>query len=268
MIWAIVLGALLFGGCAMVVGGAQRAMVFPATREMSWDPAQAGWDFHDVTVQVDGETTHGWYISVAEPRGVVLYSHGNGGNISDRRDGIAVWRELGFDVLIYDYGGYGNSTGKASEKRCYKDIRAMWRWLTQEQGSPAERVLLFGRSLGGAVAADLAAEVAPGAIVLESTFLSAVTLGKEAFPFLPVGLVLRHRFDTENKIERVRAPLLVVHSPDDDVVPYHHGKALYELAPEPKEFLEITGSHNDGFTMTGQRYTRSLRTFLEPLFPL
>ncbi|MEA3364219.1 MAG: alpha/beta hydrolase, partial [Candidatus Hydrogenedentes bacterium] len=215
----------------------------------------------------DGHVTHGWYIPIPESRGVVLYSHGNGGNISGRMEGIAVWRNLGFDVLIYDYGGYGKSTGKASEKRCYRDIRAMWRWLTEEQGIRSERIVLFGRSLGGVVAADLAAEVTPGAVILGSTFLSAVKLGKEAFPFLPVNLLLRHRFETEDKIGSITAPVLIVHSPGDDVVPYHHGEVLFQMAPEPKTFLQITGSHNDGYMQSSEHYLRGLRDFLEPLFP-
>ncbi|HQH53248.1 MAG TPA: alpha/beta hydrolase [Candidatus Hydrogenedentes bacterium] len=267
MIWTIALGGLVLGGLVALVGAAQRAMVFPATRGMLWAPAEAGWDYQDVALPVDGQTTHGWYIPVDQPRGVILYSHGNGGNISGRMGGIAIWRDLGFDVLIYDYGGYGNSTGKPSERRCYKDIRAFWQWLTEERGVAPERVVLFGRSLGGAVAADLASEVTPGAVILESTFTSAVTMGKEAFPFFPVNLLLRHRFETEDKIGRVTAPLLIVHSPDDDIVPYHHGKALFEMAPEPKTFLEIAGNHNDGYSETGQRYIDGLSNFLEPLFP-
>jgi len=267
MVWIVVLGALILAGAALLAGGAQRAIVFPAMRAMSWNPAEAGWDYQDVFLAVDGQTTHGWFIPAPQSRGVLLYSHGNGGNISGRMGGIAIWRGLGFDVLIYDYGGYGNSIGKPSEKRCYQDIRACWRWLVEEQGIPPERIVLFGRSLGGAVAADLAADVTPGAVILESTFTSAVSLGKEAFPFLPVSLLLRHRFDTASKIARLTAPVLVVHSPDDDVVPYHHGRALFERAPEPKTFLEIGGSHNDGYAETGERYVQSLRSFLEPLFP-
>ena len=267
MIGTVVLGALLVGCGVAVIAAMQRAIVFPATRAMFWNPAEAGWAYRDVVLDVDGHTTHGWFIPVPGSRGVILYSHGNGGNISDRQAGLAIWRQLGFDVLIYDYGGYGNSTGKASEKRCYEDIRACWRWLVEEQKVPPLRIVLFGRSLGGAVTADLAAEVSPGAIILESTFLSAVTLGKEAFPFLPVGLLLRHRFETERKLARCTAPILVVHSPDDDIVPYHHGKGLFQLAPEPKTFLEIVGNHNEGYAETGPRYIQGLSSFLEPLFP-
>lgn len=267
MLWTMLLGVLVTGGLVVAVGGLQRMIVFPATKEMVWSPGDEGWTYQNVTVSVDGCTTHGWYITVPESRGTVLYSHGNGGNISDRMEGIEVWRGLGFDVLIYDYGGYGNSTGKASEQRCYKDVRTMWRWLTEEQGIPRDRILLFGRSLGGAVAADLAAEVTPGAVILESTFASAVALGKEAFPFLPVNLLLRHRFETKDKIGRISAPLLVVHSPGDDIVPYHHGEALFKMAPEPKTFLEISGSHNDGYMESGEQYLRGLRDFLGPLFP-
>jgi hypothetical protein len=156
MAGTVVLGILILGCGIALIAAVQRAIVFPATRGMFWNPADAGWAYRDVVLHVNGYTTHGWFIPVPRSRGAILYSHGNGGNISGRQPGLAIWRELGFDVLIYDYGGYGKSTGKASEKRCYEDIRACWRWLVEEHRIPPERIILFGRSLGGAVTADLA----------------------------------------------------------------------------------------------------------------
>ncbi len=245
----------------------QTKMVFPGGRDLWCTPAERGWDYEEVTLDVGGEKTDAWLIPVPNSRGMVLFSHGNAGTIADRLDSIEFFRKLGLDVFIYDYGGYGKSSGKPSEKRCYADVRAAWRYLTQERGIAPSRILLFGRSLGGAVTADLAAEVKPGGIILESTFLAAGRIGKEIFPWFPVRLFLRYRFDTASKIGRFRAPLLMVHSPEDELIPYHHGKELFELAPEPKQFLEIHGPHSDGFWMSGEVYGAGLAKFLDPLFP-
>lgn len=246
----------------------QGRIVFPGGRLLWQTPQSVGWAYQNLTISVGRETTHAWFIPAAYGRGVVLFSHGNAGTMADRLESIKVFRDLGFDVLIYDYGGYGMSSGRASEKRCYADARAMWRYLTEERGVPPERIVLFGRSVGGAVAADLAAEAKPGAVILESTFLSGVRLGQETFPFLPVGLLLRHRFHNDRKAPKITAPILIVHSPEDEIVPFRHGKTLYELANAPKSFLEIHGGHNEGFLLSLTQYKTGLQSFLDPLFPL
>jgi len=179
---------------------------------------------------------------------------------------VAIFRRLGFDVLLYDYGGYGNSTGKPSEGRCYADVRAMWRYLTESRAIPAERIVLFGRSLGGGVSAQLATEVAAAGLILESTFLSAPRLAQEIYWFLPAKYLLWDKFDTAGKVARIESPVLIVHSPEDDIVPYHHGRDLFELAPEPKAFLEIHGGHNEGYFVSGPIYENGLKRFLDSLF--
>jgi len=229
-------------------------------------PQDAGWSYEDLSVPVGDEMTRAWFIPAADSRGVVLFSHGNAGTMSDRIDSIEVFRSLGFDVLIYDYGGYGNSTGKPGEQRCYEDIRAMWGLLTEERGVAASRIVLFGRSLGSGPSVDLAAETRPGAVILESAFLSTVAVGKETFPFLPIGLMVRHRFDNKSKIGRVSTPVLVIHSSDDEIIPFHHGRKLYELANEPKSLLKIDGGHNEGYFLSHDRYVAGLSAFLDPLF--
>ncbi|MCP4643348.1 MAG: alpha/beta hydrolase, partial [bacterium] len=191
-------------------------------------PSFYGWSYEDVVVPVGDETTHGWYIPVEDARGTVLFSHGNAGTIADRLESCAFFRELGFNVLVYDYGGYGKSSGGVSEQRCYADIRAIWRYLTDERGIDSKKIVLFGRSLGGGPTVDFAAEItnaegAPAAVILESTFLSTGQVGQDAFPFLPVKWLIRHRFDNAAKIGRVNGPLLIIHSPQDDIIPYKHG---------------------------------------------
>jgi len=252
---------------AWILGGFQRQVIFPASKQIAMTPEDYAWEYEDVVLSVGQHKTTGWYLPVKNPRGAVLFSHGNAGNISHRLDSIKVFRDMGFDVMIYDYGGYGKSTGKSSEKRCYADIRGVWRYLTEDRAIAPENIVLFGRSLGGGVVAELAAEVTPGAIIMESSFTSAVDVGREVFPFLPVKLILRHKFNAGEKMGSFSAPILIIHSPDDDIIPYHHGKELYELAPEPKAFLEIEGDHNGGWLDSGRKYTDGLRKFLETIFP-
>jgi hypothetical protein len=256
-LYALLLAALYFG---------QNWLIFPGGRAVWQTPADAGWPFEDLYLEVDGETTNAWYVPVEKPRGVVLFSHGNAGTMAGRLETIAVFRELRFSTLIYDYGGYGNSTGRSSEQRCYADIRAMWNYLVEERGFAPGEIVLFGRSLGGGPTCDLAAQVAPGAIILESTFLSVVQAGKDRFPFAPVAAFVKHRFDNASKVPRFQAPVLVMHSRDDDIIAYRHGERLYELAPEPKTFVELLGDHNFGWVDNIDMYAQALGNFLHPLF--
>ena len=267
--WRILrLFLLVYGGVLIVFYAIQTKLIFPGNRDMSSTPESRRWAYEDLTWSVSGATTNAWFIPApGKSRGAILYSHGNAESIASCLEVAALYRTLGFDVLLYDYGGYGHSTGRPSEQRCYADIRAAWKWLTEERKIAPERIVLFGRSVGGGPTADLAVEVKPGAIVLESTFRSVATLGQELFRILPVKWLVRHRFDTESKITRFQAPVLIVHSPQDEIIPFRHGKKLFELAPEPKQFLEISGGHNDGVFVSAARYREGLTQFFKPLFP-
>ena len=253
---AFIVAALYFG---------QTYIIFPATRGLQSNPTQLGYAYEEVKLDVMGEKTVGWFIKADNPRGTVLFSHGNGGNIAGWMYGMDVYvRELHLNVLLYDYGGYGDSTGSPSEQRCYADIRAMWDWLTTTKGIPTKQIVLVGRSLGGGVTSKLASEVTPGAICLESTFLSVPRVAKEIFPVLPANLILRHRFDTESRLQRFTAPVLVVHGKYDEVIPFHHGEAIYGLLKGPKQFLEIRGGHNDGYDISVEEYRETMEGFVLP----
>lgn len=264
---AAVLGLAGAFGAVLCANMIENWILFPATREIYRDPGEFGWPFEEVWLEVGLERTHAWYVPLEGARGVALFSHGNAGNIADRLESIGLLRNLGFSVFAYDYGGYGKSSGSASEKRCCADVRAAWRHLTETRGMPARQILLFGRSLGGAVTADLAQEVVPAAVVLESTFLSVPDVAKDMFPWLPVQWLVRTQFCTKDKIARFHCPLLVIHSPDDSLIRFHHGKELFERAREPKQFLEIRGGHNDGFVQSMKMYTRGWEEFLAPILP-
>lgn len=267
--WRNALLALLagLGVFYLLIGAFQTKLIFPATRELYRDPSVFGWEFEDVFIEHNGESTHAWFVPAESPRGVALFSHGNAGNIADRLESIGLLRTLGLSVLAYDYGGYGQSDGRPSEARCYRDIRAAWRYLTEERGVPPEEIVLFGRSLGGAITIDLAREVMPAAVIVESTFLSISDVARGMLPFLPVNWIIRHRMDSKSKIAGVRSPLLVIHSPDDTLIPYAHGRALYEKAQAPKTFLEIRGDHNTGFVESMEVYRAGWEEFLAPILP-
>lgn len=242
-----------------------RLVYFPQIgREMAATPRAYGLAFEPVTLATaDGEKLAAWWVPHERAAGTVLILHGNAGNISHRIDYLTMLNRLGYASLIVDYRGYGRSTGSPSERGTYRDAEAAWDWLTKEKGVAAGDTILLGESLGGAVAAWLAARVKPRALVIASTFTSVPELGAQVYPFLPVRLISRFRYDTRQAIKAVKAPILVAHSRDDDIIPFAHGKALYEAASEPKRFLEMRGGHNDGFIFMRDEWVAELAAFLE-----
>lgn len=273
MLWTVARMALLvYVGFGVLLFLVQGYLIFPGGSSVHTTPDASGWNYEDVYVTPEeGETTHGWYIETPaeeSARGVILFSTGNGAAIADRMFSIRQFVDLGFDVLIYGYGGFSHSSGRPSERRTYADVQAMWDYLTGERAIAPERIALFGRSLGSGVAVELATREEPRAVILESAFLSIPAVGRTMFPIFPVDLLVRHRFDNEAKIDAVTMPKLFIHSPGDEIIPYEQGRRLYEKAPEPKQFLEIEGGHNDGFIISTRDYEAGLANFLHPLFPL
>jgi len=234
-------------------------------RELTATPAGIGLDFEPVELETeDGVALHGWYLPVADARGTVLFLHGNAGNISHRLDSLEIFHGLGVNTLIIDYRGYGQSEGSPSEEGLYKDAQAAYRHLVDQRHTDPGRIVVFGRSLGGAVAARTAAHHDVGALIVESAFISVPELGAELYPFLPVRLLSRLQYDTRAHLRRTRddLPVLVVHSRDDDIIPYRHGLALHEAAGESAHLLTIRGDHNRGFLVSGAAYRDGLDRFL------
>ncbi len=232
-------------------------------RELIADPSALDLAFDDVTFEAaDGVALHGWYVHGDDDAPVVIVFHGNAGNISHRMDTIRIFSELGLRVFIFDYRGYGRSEGRPTEAGTYRDAEAAWRWVTEERGVEPDDIVLFGRSLGGAVAAWLAAGHTPGALLLESTFTSLPELGASVYPIFPVRLLARLDYDVVDALSRVSAPVLVLHSPDDEIVPFSHGEALYEAVPGEREFFRMRGGHNDGFLASGADYRRAISGFI------
>lgn len=264
MLWSVLLtAAILYGGVCLALYLGQGRLVFFPTRELVLTPADRGAVHEEVWIDTDnGERLHGWFLPVDKPLATVLFMHGNAGNISHRLDSLAVFRRLELQVLIFDYRGYGRSEGRPGEQATYRDAEAAWRYLVDERGLAPEGIVLFGRSLGGAVAAWLATQRPVAGLILESTFTSVPDLGAQLYPVFPVRRLARIRYPTVDRLANVRCPVLVVHSPNDELVPYSHGRRLFEAAPEPKHFLVLRGGHNDGFLMTGRRYQQGLAEFI------
>ena len=260
----LVIGVVYLCLCALLYF-VQDYILFPASQRMDRDPGGYDWKFEEVRLSVQGEETFGWYVPLENHRGIVLFSHGNAGNLAGRLESIGMLRSFGFSVLAYDYGGYGFSTGKPSEQRCYADIRAMWDYLVDTRGVDPKEILLFGRSLGGGPTVELAQDVAPGAVIIESTFLSTADVARRNPLFRTMTWAIRHRFESKNKVAKIKPPLLIIHSPDDEVIPFENGQGLFERATEPKTFLEISGGHNTGF-VNSVNYRPGWEAFLGPIF--
>lgn len=252
---------------AIVFFNQERLLYLPNTpgRELTARPADIGLDYEDVSLEADGEVTlHGWFIGGSSPR-VLLFFHGNAGNISHRLPSIRQFHELGLSVLIVDYRGYGASSGEPGEAGMYRDAEAAWRYLTATRNVVPDDIVVFGRSLGGSVAARLAAQERPGALIVESAFTSVPDVAQEAYPWLPARWLSRMRHSTREFLKDVRCPVLVVHGRSDSIVPFHHGERLFEAANEPRTFLALDGGHNDAFVRDETNYLAGVRSFLSGL---
>jgi len=249
-----------------------RLVYFPTTANYSVTPQAHGLAFEPVQIATaDGEQLAAWWIPVPTPalaRGTVLLLHGNAGDISHRIDYAHMFFGLGYNTLLVDYRGYGKSTGTPSEEGTYRDAEASWQWLTGKRGIKASEIVVFGESLGGGAASWLAAQNAPGALVLASTFTSIPDLGAEVYSWLPVRWLARIHYNNLANLERSRVPLLIAHSRDDDIIPFAHGERLYAAAREPKAFLTLSGGHNEGFVFARADWVKALAAFLEKHLPV
>lgn len=225
-------------------------------------PASDGLDYEDVRLTTDdGVALHGWFVH-GETNQVLLFFHGNAGDITHRLFSIRQFHDLGLSVFIIDYRGYGESGGRPSEKGLYRDAEAAWRYLTATRGIAPGDVIVFGRSLGGSVASWLVANHRPAALIVESSFTSVPDVAQELYPWLPTRWLARYRHATRDHVANATCPVLVIHSRDDEIIPYHHAEAIFAAANEPKSLLTIRGGHNDAISLDEENYIAGLRTFL------
>lgn len=230
-------------------------------------PERIGLSYQDVHLTAsDGVRLHGWYVPATQARGTILFLHGNAGNISHRLESIERFHRLGLHVLIIDYRGYGDSEGRPGEEGTYRDARAAWDWLVRSKSARPSEIVIFGRSLGGSIASKLASEVNPAGLIVESAFTSVPDAAASIYWFLPVRLLSRFEYNTREALESVTCAVLIVHSRDDEIIPFAHGQALFAAASQPKQFLELNGGHNDAIFTSMSDYERGLREFLDRVF--
>lgn len=257
--------AASYGLLVLLVYLMQDRMLYLANmpgRSLEATPRNAGMEYEDVWLRTEDDVDiHGWFVNGGSDR-VLLFFHGNAGNISHRLFSIRQFLELGFSVFIIDYRGYGQSSGRVNEQGFYRDADAAWRYLTDERGIDAGSIVVFGRSMGGSVAAKLASRVEPKALIVESAFTSVPDAAQDLYPWLPARWLSRLRHATKEYVRDVHCPVLVVHSRDDEIIPYHHGQEILAAANEPRAMLTLRGGHNDAIATDEANYVSGLRSFL------
>jgi pimeloyl-ACP methyl ester carboxylesterase len=270
-IWSVTRNVILAAGAiyialVIILTIFQSKLIFFPIRALEASPAAIELAYETVSfATTDGETLTGWFIGNDKSDDVLLFCHGNAGNISHRLDSIRIFHELGLSVFIFDFRGYGESSGKPSEKGTYLDVEAAWRHLTDEREVDPSHIILFGRSLGASIAAYLAKQRPVRALIVESAMTSLPDIGAKIYPFLPVRLMCRFEYPTIDYIGEADCPVLVIHSPDDELMPFEHGERLFAVAREPKQFLRISGGHNEGFLLSSTVYIDGLREYISSL---
>ena len=245
--------------------GQSKYVYFP-DNDVVATPTSVGLAFEDLSLKTeDGESIKAWYVPCEAAKNdamTILFCHGNAGDMGDRVGTLQTFHKLGFNTLAFDYRGFGESSGEPTEDGTYLDAMACWDYLVDKRKDRPENIIVFGRSLGGAVACWLAVHADPAALVLESTFASIPAMAHEMFPFLPVSLFCRFKYDNVSNVADVHCPVMVAHGQKDRTCPYEHGRKIYEAANEPKQFVEIKGDHNDGGLNSNQHYQDDFMKFV------
>ncbi len=257
---------LASAGYCQDLANLEKSLLFFPAKELVGTPAKIGLTFDEVSLETaDRVKLHAWWVPCEQARATLLLSHGNAGNISHRLDKLKIFHDLGLNVLLYDYRGYGKSQGTPSEAGLYADAQAAYDFLLKEKKIPPRRIIAYGESLGGSMAAHLASKNAVGAMILDSSFSSLKDMAQTHYPLL-AGLV-QSKFDTLTATTSVTAPVLVLHSSGDEIIPFAQGKKLFEAAKEPKQFVELRGDHNSGYLTSKKAYVKGLESFVGAHFP-
>lgn len=257
-------------GAFFLIRKFERASVFRPTRRVEQDPSSVGLEFEPVSFMTeDAVVLEGWWVPHPEATGTILYCHGNAYNIGDRIPLVQFLHGLKQNVFLFDYRGYGNSRGRPSEAGLYRDARAAYEVVRARYDDVEDPpVVVYGCSLGGAVAVHLASERKARALIVESTFTSIQEMAKWQYPRVPFfSKLLWYRFDNLRNIRHVRVPLFISHSRGDEIIPYEMGRRVFEAAPEPKQFFETSGMHSENSWDTTPGYRDALLAFLRRHLP-
>lgn len=268
--WALLV-LLSLSGVSTIAGGCaplarfERAQLFHPVKYPGgyWEPFAFEREDAEFTA-ADGTRLHGWFVPHPKPRAIVLFAHGNAGNISHRVQSLRILRDRHrVSVMAFDYRGFGKSEGEPDEPGLLQDARAARKWLAERAGVKERDIVLMGRSLGGGVMVDLAAKDGARGLVLASTFTSLPDVAENVIPILPVGWIMTNRLDSLSKIADYRGPLLQSHGDSDKLIPYEQAKKLHAAATGPKRFITIVGGgHN---SPQSEEYRRALDEFLDGL---
>ncbi|MFH1552884.1 MAG: alpha/beta hydrolase [Candidatus Omnitrophota bacterium] len=258
LLWLVVFIALFLIAVRYIE---KRSIYFPM-REITATPELVGLPFEEVSFQTsDNKRLNGWFIANSQGKLTLVFCHGNAGNISHRLEKVLILHNLGMNVFVFDYRGYGKSTGVPTEAGLYRDVKAAYDYLRIERKIAEGDIVLYGESIGGAVAVNLAQELNVRALITEETFSSIKDMAKIAYPFIP-HYVFSSRFDVTSKIRNVACPKLIIHSVDDEIVPFNLGEKLFSEAAQPKTFLRIRGTHNTAFLDSKKQFIEGIRSFL------
>jgi len=243
----------------------QAKFIYVPEREITVNPGNAGLKYDDVELTAeDGTLLHAWYVYAENPKGTILFCHGNAGNISERVDTIKIFHELEMDVMIFDYHGYGKSDGTPSEKGTYQDARAAWDYLVQKKDIPPDKIIIVGRSLGGGIASKLASEKESAGTVIESSFISIPEIAHDLYPFLPlISVFSKIRYPVNDNVKKINTPIMFVHSVDDEIINIRHGEQNFKDANNPKKFIKLSGSHNECYFNCESVYRKAFKSFIQ-----
>lgn len=267
----VILGAAWLGLCVLAYIFYPKLLYHPDKSDFSSTPTMLGAESYEEVwlTASDGVRVNAWFVPGAtngKKDKTILFFHGNAGNLSGYAHRMALYSRLGYDVLMVEYHGFGKSQGEPSEKTLYLDAEAAWRHLTEERGVAPSKVVIFGYSLGGAVAAWLAEKHPEAAgLILESTFSSLAGVASDFFPYLPCRLIVGNAFDTLGRLDGIRMPLLLMHGRTDQLIAYRHAETIFAAFAGPKTFKTIAGNHTLGYLLNGETYESYIEEFIAGL---
>jgi pimeloyl-ACP methyl ester carboxylesterase len=264
-------------GLAIALYFGQSNLVYMPSKDVIETPETVGIKFEDIQIVTkDNVNLDAWFVPAKDDnpvgKGVILFCHGNGGNISNRLSYLPIFKDLGLSTLLFDYRGYGKSEGKPTEEGTYADVEAVWQYLTQEKQIPPQKIIIYGESLGGAIASYIAEKTtqpdgknSAGGLVLASTFTSISDRASELYPFLPIRWLSQFSYNSIDRLPNIKIPILIIHSTDDEIIPFTHGDRNFQAANQPKTLVKIRGDHNGGFLDSLETYRNGLNEFIQKI---